>query len=157
MSEDTGSSEAKRIKPTELAQLTTDVIAAYLSRNVTSLADLPNLIDTVGRGLREIEQAAEEALPTKPEPAVPVRRSIKPDQLTCLVCGKPQKLLKRHLAAAHELTPAAYRELFELKPGYPMVAPNYAQQRSEWARRSGLGRPKKAPPRRPRRTKGTAE
>jgi predicted transcriptional regulator len=86
---------------------------------------------------------------------VPVRRSIAPDRLTCLVCGKIQKTLKRHLAVAHDLTPAAYRELFELKPDYPMAAPSYAQERAELARRIGLGR-QQVQPRRLRRRKSTA-
>jgi predicted transcriptional regulator len=150
MAEDAVAAGGERIKPTKLAQLTAGVVAAYLSRNVTSPSDLPLLIDKVGRGLQEIGQAPEETPPTKPEPAVPIRRSISPDQLTCLVCGRSQKLLKRHLVAVHELTPAAYRELFDLKPDYPMVAPNYAQLRSEMALRFGLGR-KQPPPR--RRTK----
>jgi MucR family transcriptional regulator, transcriptional regulator of exopolysaccharide biosynthesis len=75
------------------------------------------------------------------------------DQITCLVCGKSQKMLKRHLATAHDLTPAAYRELYDLKPDYPMVAPSYAKQRSELALRLGLGRKQPAPARRPRRPK----
>ena len=68
-----------------------------------------------------------------PEPAVPVRRSVQPDHLVCLVCGKKQKLLKRHLAAEHELTPDEYRQRFGLQPDYPMMAPNYANQRRELA------------------------
>ena len=80
-----------------------------------------------------------------------VRRSIRPDHLICLVCGKPQKMLKRHLAIRHELTPAQYRERFGLKPDYPMAAPNYVQQRREVALRTGLGRPKK-PARRARKS-----
>jgi predicted transcriptional regulator len=77
----------------------------------------------------KVEPPAEE----KAKPAVPVRRSIRPDHLLCLVCGKPQKMLKRHLAVQHELTPAEYRERFGLKPDYPMAAPNYVQQRREVA------------------------
>jgi predicted transcriptional regulator len=72
-----------------------------------------------------------------------VRRSIRPDHLVCLVCGKPQKMLKRHLAVRHDLTPVQYRERFGLKANYPMTAPDYAQQRREVALASGLGRPKK--------------
>jgi predicted transcriptional regulator len=76
---------------------------------------------------------------------VSVRRSVRLDHLVCLICGKKQKLLKRHLALEHELTPNRYRETFGLKPDYPMVAPNYAQQRRELALSFGLGRPKKRP------------
>ena len=72
-----------------------------------------------------------------------LRRSVRPDHLVCVVCGKPQKVLKRHLAVQHDLTPAQYRERFGLKPDYPMVAPNYAQQRREVALKLGLGKPKK--------------
>jgi predicted transcriptional regulator len=72
-----------------------------------------------------------------------VRRSIRPDHLVCLVCGQPQKMLKRHLAVQHGLTPAEYRVRFGLKADYPMAAPNYAQQRREFALQAGLGRPKK--------------
>jgi len=78
-----------------------------------------------------------------------VRRSIQPDRLICLVCGKAQKVLKRHLAVKHGLTPAEYRARFELRPDYPMIAPAYAQQRREVALKLGLGRPR---PTRPRRT-----
>jgi predicted transcriptional regulator len=135
------------IEPAELAELTTDIVAAYVAHNAMSPADLPKVIDMVSRGLQGIGQAAEEeASPSKPEPAVPVRRSISPDQLTCLICGKAQKLLKRHLTTAHELTPAAYRELFDLKADYPMAAPSYSQRRSEMALRLGLGRKQSPPP-----------
>ena len=92
---------------------------------------------------------------TKPEPAMPVRRSIRPGHLVCLVCGKPQKVLKRHLGAAHQLTAAAYREQFGLKPDYPMAAPNYAQQRRELALKFGLGRPRTPPRRRRKKATGT--
>jgi predicted transcriptional regulator len=109
----------------------------------------------VASELRKVgtEQPAE--LELKPEPAVPVRRSIGSDHLVCLICGKKQKLLKRHLVVEHSLTPDQYRKLFDLKPDYPMVAPSYAQQRREIAVKIGLGRPKK--PARRRRKKSTAE
>jgi predicted transcriptional regulator len=83
-------------------------------------------------------------MPNRPEPAVSVHRSVRPDHLVCLVCGKKQKLLKRHFAVEHELTPSQYRETFGLKSDYPRVAPTYTQQRRELAF-FGLGRPKKQP------------
>jgi predicted transcriptional regulator len=95
----------------------------------------------------------EQAEPTKPEPAVPVRRSLHDDHLVCLVCGKQQKTLRRHLDAAHQLTPETYREQFGLKPEYPMAAPSYSRQRSEMAKRIGLGQRVQAPLRRRRRKK----
>ena len=127
-----------------------------MAHNPLPPTDLPRLIDLVGGELRRLGQAPAAAEPSKPEPAVPVRRSVSPDALTCLVCGKIQKTLKRHLAVAHDLTPAAYRELFELKPDYPMAAPSYSRQRSEMAFQLGLGRPKQPPRRRARRTRATA-
>jgi predicted transcriptional regulator len=111
------------------------------------------LISNVASEMAKIGTAVELPAEDKPEPAVSVRRSIQPDHLVCLVCGKPQKVLKRHLAVQHELTPDQYRETFGLKPDYPMAAPNYAQQRRELAVKIGLGRPKK-PAR--RRRKSTA-
>jgi hypothetical protein len=88
----------------------------------------------------------------KPEPAVPVRRSIGSDHLVCLVCGKRQILLKRHLAVEHGLTPKQYRDTFKLKPDYPMTAPSYTQQRRELALKTGFGRPKKKERRRQKPT-----
>ncbi len=81
--------------------------------------------------------------PEKLAPAVSVRRSIGRDHLVCLACGKKQGMLKRHLASEHDLTPNAYREMFRLKPDYPIVAPSYAEARRELALKIGLGRPTK--------------
>jgi predicted transcriptional regulator len=88
---------------------------------------------------------------------VPVRRSVTPEQLTCLACGRRVSTLKRHLRTAHGLTPAGYREAFGLTGDYPMVAPAHAARRAEVARRSGLGRARGAPasaPARPRSERG---
>ena len=138
------------------AELTVKIVSAYVSNNTLAESELAELITTVASRLRgggaKPEQPAEE----RPEPAVSVRRSIRPDHLVCLVCGQPQKMLKRHLAIRHDLAPAQYRERFGLKPDYPMAAPNYAQQRREFALQTGLGRPKK-PARRGRRSPGRAQ
>jgi predicted transcriptional regulator len=83
-----------------------------------------------------------------------VRRSIQDEHLTCLVCGKQQKVLRRHLDVAHQLTPEAYREQFGLRTDYPMSAPGYSRQRSEMARRVGLGQRVQAPSRRRRPRSG---
>jgi MucR family transcriptional regulator, transcriptional regulator of exopolysaccharide biosynthesis len=114
-----------------------------VSNNKIAPADLAMLISTVARELVKAGTPVELPAEEKPGPAVSVRRSIQPNHLVCLVCGKPQKVLKRHLAVRHDLTPAQYRERFGLKPDYPMAAPNYVQQRREVALRSGLGTPKK--------------
>jgi predicted transcriptional regulator len=129
--------------PSSLAQLTTKIVSAYVSNNKSAPSELATLITTVAAQLRSVSAEPKPPAEEKAEAAVPVRRSIRPDHLVCLVCGKPQKMLKRHLAVQHELTPAEYRERFRLKPDYPMAAPNYVQQRREVALATGLGRPKK--------------
>lgn len=128
---------------TNTAELTAEIVSAYVSNNKIAAADVAMLISTVGVQITKLGSAVEPPPEEKPEPAVPIRRSIQPNHLICLVCGKPQKILKRHLAVQHGLTPALYRERFELKPDYPMAAPNYVQQRREVALQTGLGRPKK--------------
>ena len=130
--------------PSSLAQLTAEIVAAYVSNNQIASSDLAALISAVAYQLSKIGTEPEQPAEEKSEPAVSVRRSVRPDHLVCLVCGKPQKMLKRHLAARHELTPAGYRERFGLKPDYPMTAPKYAQQRREVALATGLGQPKPA-------------
>jgi predicted transcriptional regulator len=130
--------------------LTVEIVSAYVSHNKITPPDLSTLVGAVASELRRVGTTVEQPPESKPAPAVAVRRSIHPDHLVCLVCGKPQKTLKRHLGAAHGLAPAQYRERFELKADYPMIAPNYARQRSELALQIGLGRPKK-PARRSRK------
>jgi predicted transcriptional regulator len=120
-----------------IAQLTTEIVVAYVTSNTIAPADLGDLIGAVAGALGALGR--EPAEPAKPEPAVPVRRSIHDDHLVCLVCGQQQKTLRRHLDVAHRLTPEAYREQFGLKPDYPMAAPGYSRQRAEMARRTGLG------------------
>jgi predicted transcriptional regulator len=137
--------------PGNTAELTAEIVSAYVSNNKIAPSDLAMLINSVGNEMAKVGTVVEPPAQVRPEPAVSVRRSVQPSQLICLVCGKPQKVLKRHLAVQHDLTPGQYRERFELKPDYPMVAPNYAQQRREVALQTGLGRPKK-PMRRRRKT-----
>jgi predicted transcriptional regulator len=140
-------------EPNGVAALTVKIVSAYVSNNEIAQSELPELITTVAGRLRQGSSVPEQPAEERPEPAVSVRRSIRPDHLVCLVCGKPQKMLKRHLEVKHDLTPAEYRWRFGLKPDYPMAAPNYAQQRREFALQAGLGRPKK-PARRGRRSPG---
>ena len=137
-------------EPVSLAEMTVEIVSAYVAHNQVAASDLPKVISTVAGELRTLGRGPQTAMPNRPEPAVSVRRSVRPDHLVCLICGKKQKLIKRHLAVEHELTPNQYRESFGLKPDYPMAAPNYAQQRRELAVKIGLGRPKRAR----RRTKG---
>ena len=124
-------------EPAPLGALTTEIVAAYVTKNVVAIADLGHVIETVGRALGALGR--EQPEPPRPEPAVPVRRSLHDDHLVCLVCGEQHRTLRRHLGVAHQLTPEAYREQFGLKSDYPMAAPGYSRQRSEMARRTGLG------------------
>jgi len=117
---------------------TAEIVAAYVTNNSVNVSDLPNIITTVQASLRGVIEGA--PAPGKPTPAVSVRRSVKKDHIVCLVCGQEQKMLKRHLRVAHDLSPDAYRELFDLKPDYPLVAPSYAEARSKLAKKIGLGR-----------------
>jgi predicted transcriptional regulator len=131
--------EETQKEPRSVPTFTTEIITAYVTGNTIGMADLGDLIEAVGRALEALGREDTRAV-AKPEPAVPVRRSIKDDHLVCLVCCKQQKTLRRHLDVAHQLTPEAYREQFGLAADYPMAAPGYAAQRSEMALRTGLGR-----------------
>jgi predicted transcriptional regulator len=124
-----------------LAVVTAEIVSAYVAHNQIATPDLVTLVGAVAGELRKVGTRAEQ--PAESEPAVPVRRSIRSDHLVCLVCGKKQKVLKRHLAVEHDLTPEQYREGFGLKPDYPMVAPSFTQQRRELALNIGLGQKKK--------------
>ena len=137
-----------------VAELTKEVVIAYVTKNTIAPADLGDLIGAVGGSLGAIGR--EQAEPAQPEPAVPVRSSIRDEHLVCLVCGKQQKTLRRHLNTAHQLTPQAYRERFGLKPDYPMAAPGYSRQRSEMAKRVGLGRRVQVPTKKTRKPRTSA-
>jgi predicted transcriptional regulator len=121
-----------------LLTLTADIVAAHVSNNSVAVNDLPNLIQNVHQALTGISSAGS-AAEEKPEPKVSIRASVKPDHITCLECGKKQKMLKRHLMTNHEMTPADYRQKWGLSSDYPMVAPNYAEQRRTLAKSIGLG------------------
>ncbi len=129
-----------------LVENTAEIIAAYVSNNALSTTDLASLIGSVGHKLTELSNESARNAATGPEPAVPINRSVRKNHLVCLLCGQSQKLLKRHLASSHDLTPEDYRAQFSLKPNYPMVASGYAEQRREMAKRMGLGRPKAKKP-----------
>jgi predicted transcriptional regulator len=146
--------EQEQGEPQSVPKLTTEIVVAYVTRNTIAVADLADLIGAVARALGALGQERPE--PAKPAPAVPVRRSIHDSHLVCLVCGKQQKTLRRHLDVAHQLTPKAYREQFGLRPDYPMAAPGYARQRSEMAKRTGLGQRVQPPPRRRRHPRSDA-
>ena len=121
-----------------LLNLTADIVAAHVSNNSVAVNDLPNLIQNVHAALNVIasNRSSQEA---KPEPKVPVRSSVKPDFIVCLEDGKRLKMLKRHLMTHYQMTPDQYRQKWGLAADYPMVAPNYAEQRRALAKSIGLG------------------
>jgi predicted transcriptional regulator len=123
----------------QILRMVTDVIASYLKKNPVSAAELPEVIGSVYAALsgKQIEPA--EPVDQRPEPAVSIKRSVTPDYIVCLEDGKKLKMLKRHLATAYGMTPDEYRQRWNLPPDYPMVAPNYAAQRSNLAKQIGLG------------------
>jgi len=127
-------------KSSDLLKLTTQIVVAFTSNNPVAKEDLPDVIASTYEALRlSAEGPAIDDMP-KPVPAVPVDESITEDFLICLEDGKPFKSLKRHLRTKFDLTPEAYREKWGLPPDYPMVAPGYAKERSELAKRMGLGK-----------------
>ena len=122
----------------ELLSLTTEIVAAHVSNNTVAVTDLPQLIEQVYRSLANV---GVEPTPQveRPQPAVPIKKSVTPDYIICLEDGKKLKMLKRHLKTAYDMTPEEYRDRWQLPPDYPMVAPNYAKQRSKLAKQIGLG------------------
>ena len=121
-----------------LLTLTADIVAAHVSNNSVAVNDLPNLIQNVHSALSGISPGSG-APEVKLEPKVSIRSSVKPDYVTCVECGKRQKMLKRHLMTNHNMTPDQYRQKWGLSSDYPMVAPNYAEQRRTLAKAIGLG------------------
>ena len=131
--------------------LVAQILSSYLSNHTVAANDLPAVIDSVKRafnlGAESVTPSAAEAEPQKWSPAVPVKKSISQEELTCLCCGQKFKSLKRHLQTSHQLTPEGYRATFDLKSDYPLVAPAYAARRSDLAKSIGLGRkPAEQPP-----------
>jgi predicted transcriptional regulator len=121
-----------------LVTLTADIVAAHVSNNSVAVSDLPVLIQNVHGALAGLGGPAPEP-DIKQEPAVSVRASIKPDYIVCLEDGKKLKMLKRHLMTHYQMTPEQYRAKWNLPADYPMVAPNYAEQRRSLAKKIGLG------------------
>ena len=127
-----------------LLTLTADIVAAHVSNNSVAVNDLPNLIQNVHGALTGIASKGG-AVEPKPEPKVSIRASVKPDYVVCLEDGKKQKMLKRHLMTNHGMTPDEYRQKWGLPADYPMVAPNYAEQRRTLAKSIGLGTKRRKP------------
>ena len=121
-----------------LITLTADIVAAHVSNNSVAVNDLPQLIANVHGALSTLGSAGS-APEVRAEPKVPIRSSIKPDYIVCLEDGKKLKMLKRHLMTHYQMTPDQYRQKWGLNSDYPMVAPNYAEQRRTLAKSIGLG------------------
>ena len=124
----------------EILRMAVDIVAAYVSNNQLPSTQIPDVIDTVFRSLSSLDGSTVETKSEPLKPAVPIRRSVTPEYIICLEDGKKLKMLKRHLRTTYNLTPEEYRAKWNLPPDYPMVAPNYAKQRSEFAKKIGLGR-----------------
>lgn len=122
-----------------LITLTSDIVAAHVSNNNVAGDELPSLITNVYGALASLGSAPA-AVEARPEPAVTVRASVKPDYIVCLEDGKKLKMLKRHLMTHYKMTPDDYRAKWGLPADYPMVAPNYADQRRMLAKKIGLGK-----------------
>jgi predicted transcriptional regulator len=121
-----------------LVALTSDIVAAHVTNNRVEVADLPTLIQNVFGALQGL--GASEPVEERPEPAVSIRASVKPDYLVCLEDGKKMKMLKRYLMTQYGMTPDQYRQRWNLPADYPMVAPEYAEKRRTLAKDIGLGR-----------------
>ena len=130
-------------EPDEKA-LVAQILSSYLSNNTVAPADLPSVIESVKKAFGVsggmISTTPPESSSKAWQPAVPVRKSIYPDAIVCLCCGKRFQSIKRHLQTIHHLSPSDYRAAFDLKSDYPLVAPNYAARRSDLAKSLGLGR-----------------
>ena len=124
---------------TELLEITTDIVASFVSNNPMPSSGLPEFIATVHKTVLALAADAPTEAP-RPDPAVPISKSITPDHIICLEDGRKLKMLKRYLRSRYDLTPEEYRARWGLPADYPMVAPNYAKRRSAFAKEIGLGR-----------------
>jgi predicted transcriptional regulator len=120
-----------------LVTLTADIVAAHVSNNSVAVSDISLVIRTVHDALSGLGGAVEPEV--KQEPAVSIRASVKPDHIVCLEDGKKFKMLRRHLATDHDMTPDEYRAKWNLPADYPMASPNYTETRRALAKQIGLG------------------
>lgn len=138
MAEDTPAT----ISQSDVLRMAVEIVSAYVSNNSVASTQVPDVINTVFGSLSALNGQTTRAGGEAPKPAISVRRSVTPEYIVCLEDGKQLKMLKRHLRAAYGLTPDEYRVKWGLPADYPMVAPNYAKQRSTFAKKIGLGRKK---------------
>ncbi|MCW1841748.1 MucR family transcriptional regulator [Prosthecomicrobium hirschii] len=135
-------------EPHDLVILAAGIVTAYATRNPVAVPDIAELIGTVHNALQEAADGKAAVVPAEPAlvPAVPIRKSITGTHIICLENGLKFRSLKRHLLTYYGLTPDAYRAKWGLPADYPMVAPDYAAERSRLAKSTGLGRKKVEPP-----------
>lgn len=132
--------EGHTARSDELLKLVSDIVAAYVSNNPLPVSELPAMIKSVHSTLGTLSGVAVSDALTSQKPAVPVKKSVTNEYIVCLEDGKKLKMLKRYLRSNYNLTPEEYRAKWGLPADYPMVAPNYAAQRSEFAKKIGLGK-----------------
>lgn len=124
----------------DFLRMTAQMVAAYLRKNAVPTAQITEVINSIYNSLRAIEGRSSATRPTQVKPAVPVKKSVTPEYIVCLEDGRKLKMLKRHLRTEYNMTPEQYRQKWGLTADYPMVAPNYAKQRSAFAKEIGLGK-----------------
>ena len=146
MSEQASKEESEQ----DVRRMTAEIVAAFLAANSVQATQLPELIRSVFTALNSLDGRPEEPVAEPLKPAVPIRKSVTRDYIVCLEDGKKLKMLKRHLRTTYNMSPEDYRAKWGLPAEYPMVAPAYAERRSEVAKKSGLGR-KVAEPRKGKR------
>ena len=122
-----------------LLMLTSDIVSAYLSNNTVAAGEISDVIEQVYKTLSGVKAKSGGLMADRPQPAVPIKKSVMPDYIVCLEDGKKLKMLRRHLKTAYNMSPEQYRERWGLPSDYPMVAPSYAQKRSRLAKEIGLG------------------
>lgn len=129
---------SESLRHEDLLAYATEIVSAFVANNTVNKDDVPSLIQQIYKTLANINVPGVVSS-DRPQPAVPIKKSVTPDYVICLEDGKKLKMLKRHLKTAYNMTPDDYRERWGLAADYPMVAPNYAKQRSRLAKDIGLG------------------
>lgn len=129
-----------KVQHDDVLRLVADIVSAYVGKNPLPATQISDVIHSVFSSLTTLEGGPPEVRSEAPKPVVPIKKSVTPDYIVCLEDGKKLKMLKRHLRTTYNMTPEDYRARWGLPSDYPMVAPNYAMQRSEFAKRIGLGK-----------------
>lgn len=126
----------------DVLRMTSEIVSAYVGKNSLPMQQIPDIINAVYGTLSGLQGPVVDVPAEPARPAVPIKKSVTPEYIVCLEDGKKLKMLKRHLRSTYDMTPDEYRVKWGLPPDYPMVAPNYAQARSNLAKAIGLGQPR---------------